>query len=194
MCFYAQMTRKAEAVHKQFGTQGPVATGSYNGFTHPQLTVITQEQPKATALHHWGLIPHWSKDNDIRRYTLNAKVETLHQKPSFRKAKRCLVLADGFYEWQWLDPKGKKKQKHLLTHPQEKLFAFAGLWDEWMDTTTGEILRTCTLVTTAAQGIMQEIHNSKLRMPFTLTPNTEASWLEGEIPDPFYAFSARRVN
>lgn len=110
MCFHAQQTQSQTAVHQHYGTQGPVSTGIYNGFSHPQMTVITAKEPKATTLYHWGLIPHWAKDKDIRRYTLNAKVETMAEKPSFRSAKRCLIVTDGFYEWQWQDTKGKKNR------------------------------------------------------------------------------------
>ena len=190
MCFHAQQKQAPEAVHRRFGTRGPVAEGVFNGFSHPQITVITDENPKVTALHQWGLIPHWAKDKGIQRYTLNAKMETLDQKPSFRSAKRCLVLTDGFYEWQWQDPEGKKKQKYLLSHAQETLFAFAGLWDQWTDASTGEIIRSLTIVTTAAQGIMREIHNTKLRMPLALTAKTESLWMKGSTPEPFYDFNA----
>lgn len=190
MCFHAQQSRSAAEVHQRFTTQGPVATGVYNGFSHPQMTVITAEETQTTALHHWGLIPRWANDNSIAKHTLNARLETLHQKPSFRAAKRCLVLSDGFYEWQWQDPKGRKKQKYLITLPNQTLFAFAGLWDEWVDRTTGEILRSFAIVTTEAQGIMREIHNSKQRMPFSLTAETEHAWLAGQTPEPFLDFHA----
>ena len=193
MCFHAQQSRSATEVHQRFKTQGPVATGVYTGFSHPKMTVITAEETQTTALHHWGLIPHWAKDQGLAKYTLNARLETLHQKPSFRAAKRCLVLSDGFYEWQWQDPKGRKKQKHLVTLPKQDLFAFAGLWDEWVDKTTGEMIQSFTVVTTEAQGIMRKIHNSKERMPLTLTPNTEQAWLEGKTPSPFFDFHAVAV-
>lgn len=193
MCFHAQQTQSQKTVHQYFGTKGPVATGLFNGFSNPRVTVITDEDPKITSLHQWGLIPHWSKDKDIQKYTLNAKVETLDQKPSFRSARRCLFVSDGFYEWQWQDPKGKKKQKYLLTHADQILFSFAGLWDQWKDHSTGDIIRSISIVTTAARGIMCEIHNNKQRMPLTLTAETETQWLEGIIPEPFYDFSAKAV-
>ena len=193
MCFHAQQHRSPEEVHRRFGTTGPVTTGTFNGFSHPQMTVITDEQPTATALHQWGLIPAWAKDQSIRRHTLNARIETLKQKPSFRKAHRCLVLTDGFFEWQWLDAKGKKKQKHCITRADNQPFAFAGLWDEWIDRQTGEIIRSFAIVTTEAGGIMREIHNSKLRMPYTLAPTSENEWLNGLSPAPFTAFEAHAV-
>lgn len=193
MCFHTQQHRSAEDIHRRFGTNGPVTTGTYNGFTHPQMTVITDEQPTVTALHQWGLIPKWAKDHSIQKHTLNARVETLSQKPSFRKARRCLVLADAFFEWQWLDPKGKRKQKHCITHPDDHAFAFAGLWDEWVDRQTGEIIRSFAIVTTEAQGIMREVHNSKLRMPYTLASTAENEWLNGLSPAPFTEFKAWAV-
>ena len=117
MCFHTQQHRSAKEIHRRFGTKGPVTTGTYNGFAHPHMTVITDEQPTVTALHQWGLIPKWAKDHSIRKHTLNARVETLSQKPSFRQARRCLVLVDAFFEWQWLDAKGKKNKNIALPIP-----------------------------------------------------------------------------
>jgi putative SOS response-associated peptidase YedK len=90
------------------------------------------------------------------------------------------VLADGFFEWQWLDDKGKQKKKFLLTLPNEEAFAFAGLWSEWVDTSTGEIIPTFTILTTAANPLMAHIHNTKQRMPVILAPENEQSWLNGQ--------------
>ena len=127
------------------------------------------------------------KDNSIRKYTLNAKIETLQEKPSFRNVidNRCLIITDGFYEWQWLDPKGKRKQKHLITLPENQLFTFGGLWSEWIDKETGEIVNSYSIVTTEANAFMAEIHNSKKRMPVILTKENETSWLRGEALNDF---------
>ena len=178
MCFHAKQTKSAQEVHQRFSTRGPVDSGRYNGFSHPKMTVITAKEPTTTALFYWGLIPAWAKAPSIRKQTLNARLETLHQKPSFKSAKRCLVITDGFYEWQWLDSQGRKKQKHLITFPDDSLFSFAGLCDEWVDQSTGEIISTLSIVTTEARGIMRSLHNSKLRMPLTLPqkPKRMASW------------------
>ena len=129
MCFHAQQTQSATAVHQRFQASGPVSQGSYNGFAHPAMTVLTDQLPHRLQLYHWGLIPHWAKDSSIQKYTLNARMETLSEKPSFRKAGRCLVIADGFFESQWQDPRGHKKQKYQITLPDNALFAFVGLWD-----------------------------------------------------------------
>jgi putative SOS response-associated peptidase YedK len=106
--------------------------------------------------------------------------ETLSEKPSFKSSlnNRCLIYADGFYEWQWLDPKGKNKQKYLLTLPANEHFAFTGLWNQWTEKSTGETLKAFTIITTEANALMSEIHNSKKRMP-AIVANAEA-WLHGE--------------
>jgi putative SOS response-associated peptidase YedK len=192
MCFHFQQ-QKGAAAFQQRGLSGTPIRGTFNGFSHPQVCVLTAAHPTQLDPFQWGLIPHWAKTRDIQKYTLNAKWETLQEKPSFRKAKRCLVPADGFFEWQWQDPKGKQKQKFKVGLAAEELFMFAGLWDTWLDRETGEIMNSFALVTTAAAGIMREIHNSKLRMPLVLTPNEEAAWLAGELVNPFKNFEARPV-
>ena len=129
-----------------------------------------------------GLIPFWAKDDSIKQYTLNAKIETLNEKPAFKNSvkNRCLVIADGFYEWKWLDEKGRKKQKYLITLPDSDLFAFAGIWSEWQNKSTGEIINSYSIITTEANELMAEIHNSKKRMPVILTKKNEKDWLGGE--------------
>jgi len=130
-------------------------------------------------LYHWGLIPFWSKDDNIKRATLNAKVETLSEKPSYRNStkKRCLVIADGFYEWQWLDPKGKEKQKYLIRAKDQEIFALAGIYSHWTDKSTGEEKDTFSIVTTEANELMAEIHNNKKRMPIVLRKEDQRRWL-----------------
>ena len=90
-----------------------------NGFGFPKTPVIINTSPDIITNYHWGLFPAWAKDESIRSYTLNAKIETLSEMPSFRNSvhKRCLVIASGFYEWQWLDAKGKHKQQYLIGLP-----------------------------------------------------------------------------
>ncbi len=153
----------------------------FSAFTFPITPVITNVRPEHIQGLSWGLVPPWAKDLSIRKSTLNARIETLDQKPSFKLvlAQRCLVLADGFYEWKWLDPKGKSKQKYLLTLPGAEAFAFAGLWNAWTDKSTGEILHTYTIITTAANALMSEIHNTKKRMPVILSVDAEKDWLNG---------------
>lgn len=189
MCYNTKQSRAAAQLEERFGAQivnkeeGHLVTKTeFFGFDFPKTPVILNSEPKNIQLIAWGLIPHWSANDEIKKMTLNAKVETLDEKPSFKhnKQHRCLVLADGFYEWQWLDGKGKSKQKYTIELIDRSLFAFAGVWDEWLHPLTGKFLRTYTIVTTEAQGIMRGIHNSKLRMPIILSQEQEKSWLSGE--------------
>ncbi len=186
MCFHSRQSKNARALEKRFraNIEQPELfepSGHYNGFAFPQTPVVAHDHPGLIRHFHWGLIPFWAKDEGIRQYTLNAKIETLHKKPSFRQAvkNRCLVIADGFYEWQWLDPKGRQKQKHLVGLPGDELFAFAGLWSEWASPATGEVVHSYSIVTTEANELMSRIHNSKKRMPVILTRDNEQDWLEG---------------
>ena len=170
MCFHFKQS-KSEEFFRARGLRGHPVNGVYNGFSHPSINVVTQESPKEIKHFMWGLIPSWAKNDDIKKYTLNARHETLKTKPSFKNAKRCLIFSDGFYEWKWLDKKGKKKQKYLIELPNSELFSFAGLYDHWVDKQTGEIINSCSIVTTEAKGIMREIHNSKMRMPMIIENN-----------------------
>ena len=185
MCFHSQQSKDAQALEKRFKAKVKagvnIAPATYNGFTHPHTPVIAHQQADSIQLFQWGLIPAWAKDPSIQQYTLNAKVETLHQKPSFQQItqQRCLVLADGFMEWQWLDTKGKRKQAYTISLPQQAAFAFAGLWSEWLDPSTGELVHSYSILTTEAIGLMAAIHNSKKRMPIILSAEQEADWLSG---------------
>ena len=192
MCFYTRLDKTKENIKRRFNTNFEPTPWfqqqeTISGFTFPKTPVIANNKPGLIQPFVWGLIPFWSKDNKIRQYTLNAKIETLTERPSFRNAinNRCLIIADGFYEWQWLDPKGKKKQKYLITLPENELFAFGGLWSQWTDKSTGEILHTYTIVTTQANDLMSQIHNSKKRMPVILTHENESDWLRGAATKEF---------
>lgn len=190
MCFYFHQSKTATELQHRF--KATVEFDSvflkidYNAFEFPQIPVITNSKPDRVQLFNWGLIPHWAKDRDIRKNTLNARIETISEKPSFRSSitKRCLIPADGFYEWQWLDAQGKQKQKYFITLPDRSLFAFAGLWSQWADTLSGEVVHSCTILTTQANELMSEIHNTKKRMPVILHPNFENDWLQGHAFQP----------
>ena len=192
MCFHFKQSKTKEAF-KAKGLKGRPVNGVYNGFSHPNINVVTDENPKDLQHFMWGLIPSWAKDDDIKKYTLNARYETIKTKPSFKNAKRCLIFADGFYEWKWLDKQGKKKQKHLIELPNSELFSFAGLYDQWVDKQTGEIINSCSIVTTEAKGIMREIHNSKMRMPLIIENNKMEDWLENREINLFYNFKTSEV-
>lgn len=185
MCFSYKLTKKqAELINKKLKGIEDVfkentETVYYNAFTHPQAPVITNAEPDSLQLYEWGLIPSWAKDRTIQNSTLNARIETINEKPSFRDCvnKRCLIPADGFFEWQWLDPKGKNKQKYQIQMPDEGLFYFAGLWNNWIDKQTGLNINTYTILTTEANPLMAEIHNTKKRMPVIIQANYENDWL-----------------
>ncbi len=185
MCYSTQIGKSKAQLSARFKASfvNPewYAPGSFLAFTYPITPVITHAQPEVIQGFSWGLVPPWAKDLSIRKNTLNARMETLDQKPSFKfvVAQRCLVLADGFFEWKWLDAKGKAKQKYLLTVPDGEAFAFAGLWNAWTDKSTGEILHTYTIITTVANELMSEVHNTKKRMPVILSPHAEKDWLNG---------------
>src|SRR4028118_427515 len=129
---------------------------------------------------HWGLIPSWAKDRKMGARLINARAETVAEKPAFRSAfrqRRCLVLADGFYEWQQQEDK-KQKQPFYFRMGNEHPFAFAGLWEHWQDKETGEEIESCTLLTTEANELMRPIHN---RMPVILDPTSYDLWLNPQM-------------
>ncbi|MEP0912187.1 SOS response-associated peptidase [Leptolyngbya sp. GB1-A1] len=129
-------------------------------------------------LLHWGLIPSWSKDPTIGFRLINARAETLTEKPSFRAAfrrRRCLIPADGFYEWQQVE---RKKQPYYFCRDGHQPFAFAGLWEHW-ESADGEI-ESCTIVTTEANHLLRSIHH---RMPVILQPEDYEQWLDPQVQE-----------
>lgn len=131
---------------------------------------------------HWGLIPSWAKDSKIGSKLINARAETVAEKPSFRSAfrkRRCLILADGFYEWQQQEGK-KQKQPFYFQLNDGCPFAFAGLWEHWKDS-NGEEIDSCTILTTEANELMHPIHH---RMPVILDHKNYELWLNPEVKQP----------
>ncbi len=187
MCFHSKQSKAATEVQNRFKAKIDnislfTPQENINGFNFPLTPIITDEAPEIITNYNWGLIPSWSQNEDIRKLTLNAKIETLDEKPSFRNSvnKRCLVIANGFYEWQWQDSKGKNKTKYEIGVGNEELFAFAGIYSQWKDTSTGLIRNTYAIITTEANTLMAEIHNTKKRMPVILKQEDEKKWLEHE--------------
>jgi putative SOS response-associated peptidase YedK len=127
---------------------------------------------------HWGLIPGWARDMKIGYRMINARGETLAQKPSFREAfkkRRCLIVADGFYEWLH---SGKVKQPYYLQLKRGEIFAFAGLWETWKSP-DGNDLESCTIITTSPNELIRRIHD---RMPVILAPEHYETWLQDPVP------------
>lgn len=187
MCFFMQISKDATELKHRFNASFEdeihYKPSVYNAFQHPYTPIITGKEPFSIQLFQWGLIPPWAKNDEIQKNTLNARLETIHEKPSFKYVlqNHCLIPADAFFEWQWLDPKGKEKQKYRICLPDESLFSFAGLYNQWVDPTSGEIKKTYTILTTEANELMSIIHNSKKRMPLILTPDEESKWLTGTL-------------
>ncbi|WP_456279282.1 SOS response-associated peptidase [Bacillus sp. AK128] len=153
---------------------------SYNiAPTHSVLSVINDGKKNRLGYLRWGLIPPWAKDIKIGTKMINARGESLHEKPSFRKAyqsKRCLVLANSFYEWK---TENGIKTPMCIKLRDSNLFAMAGLWESWKST-TGERIFSCTVITTTPNELMENIHN---RMPVILKPEDESKWIDPTIKD-----------
>jgi len=133
--------------------------------------------PREWAWFRWGLIPHWSSDPSIANRLINARAETVSSKPAFRSAaryRRCLIPADGFYEWK---SEGRRKQPFFIRLRGDKLFAMAGLWDRW-HAPTGEVVETCTILTVQPNRVLAELHN---RMPLILPPEAYSVWLDPSV-------------
>lgn len=153
----------------------PLPAPMINAFAHPSAPFITLEEPLTVA--SWGLIPAWAKPEgikDLRTMTANARSETAHEKPSFRKAHRGLLPVSGFFEWRH---EGAKKIPYLVSSP-EKIMTLGCLWEDWTNRTTGETMRTFSVLTTEANALMSYVHNSKLRMPVIIDDSDRARWLD----------------
>lgn len=140
-----------------------------------RVAVIPNTGDNGVAMYKWGLIPSWSKDPSIGDRMINARAETLAEKPSFRNAyrrRRCLILADGFYEWKQ-NPDLKSKQPIYIRLKNDQPFAFAGLWEIW-NSPDGSEIYSCTIITTQPNSLLQSIHN---RMPVILSPHTYQQWI-----------------
>ena len=147
--------------------------------TQDVLTVVGGESRRAGFMR-WGLIPFWAKNRSIGSRMINARAETVADKPSFRdsfRRRRCLVLADGFYEWQRT---GSRKRPMRVALRSGEPFAFAGIWSVWKDP-DGNSIPTCAIITTSANELLRPIHH---RMPVILPRNMEGVWLDRSIQDP----------
>jgi putative SOS response-associated peptidase YedK len=177
MCGRFTLYASPEEVATLFGLpEEPILAPRYNvAPTQPVgLARLTADgKAREWALVHWGLIPSWSKDPSIGARMINARAETVAEKPAFRaafKRRRCLVPASGFYEWQ---KQGKTKQPYYITSQSGALLAIAGLWEYW-EGADGSALESCTLLTTDANETMTPLHN---RMPVFIDPADFDEWL-----------------
>jgi putative SOS response-associated peptidase YedK len=175
MCGRFNLTAPPEQVIKTFGLHRlPRYETSYNIPPGRKiLTIVQLDDGSHKAVYlHWGLIPHWSKDNKFSHQLINARAETLAEKPAFKSAyrqRRCLIPATGFYEWQKTQ---QGKQAYCIAHQQHQLFAFAGLWEYWEHET--ETIYSCTIITRAANELLSPIHQ---RMPVIVDAQNYKHWL-----------------
>lgn len=179
MCRRYLITSPAEAIRRLFNTKGqsPYLRPRYNVAPIQDAPVVRlRDGERELAMLRWGLIPGWSEDPNIAYSTINARAETVDKRSTFRDAfnsRRCLVIADGFYEWQ---ARGKEpKQPYIITRADGEPIAFAGLWERWVR--GDEALETFTIIVTEPNTLLKPIHN---RMPVILQNEHYEAWLSGQ--------------
>jgi putative SOS response-associated peptidase YedK len=178
MCGRFTLTAEVSALQENFPWLyiPPEISPRYNIAPTQPVAVVANDEKNKLDFFHWGLIPSWAKDAEIGNRMINARAETLAEKPSFKAAfrrRRCLILADGFYEWQ-KQPASKVKTPMYIRLASNKPFAFAGLWEVW-NSKDGSMILSCTIITTEPNELMQSIHN---RMPVILPAEAYQTWLE----------------
>ena len=190
MCYYSSISVGFKIIETRFGVKfiqselyQPVYSAS--AFTFPLMPVITNENPTQAVLMNWGLIPFWVKDDEtalrIKKRALNARSETIFDKPMFRQSiisKRCLVLVDGFFEWRHLNNKSYPYYIRLIDHQP---FALAGIWDKWQSRDTGIEVGIFSVITTEANELLAQIHNTRERMPVILPNENEKRWIDNNL-------------
>ena len=159
----------------------PETRPRYNIAPSQAVAVVANGPRPHVELFRWGLVPSWAKEESIGNRMVNARAESLAEKRAFRAAirrRRCLILADGFFEWQ-LQTDGKTKVPMYVTMKDGRPFCFAGLWDVWRH--AGQELKSCTIITTAANELMKPIHD---RMPAIVPPKGYLDWLDASEREP----------
>jgi len=184
MCGRFTLGATAATLAAQFDLANvPTWTPRYNIAPTQEVLVVLQSSPQANRearLHRWGLIPPWAKDPSIGNRMINARAETVATKPAFRRAfkeRRCLLLADGLYEWQRQE---RRKQPFYIRLRDGRPFAFAGLWEHW-EGSEGMAIQSCTILTTTSNEVVGRIHD---RMPVILSPTDYDRWLDPSIQEP----------
>jgi len=177
MCGRFAFYSPSEATAALFGVDGALAVEPRYNIAPTQFVAAIREnesKKRELTMLRWGLVPFWAKDPSIANKMINARAETVAEKPSYRAAfkhRRCIVLADGFYEWHRV---GDVKIPHFISLKSGEAFGLAALWESWTDKESGASLNTTTLITTAANDFMQDLHH---RMPVILQPETASDWL-----------------
>ena len=175
MCGRYSFILEDEMIKERFGitVRSAIYKARYNCAPGQKLAVISNENPEELSLYRWGLIPFWAKDPKIGYKLINARSESVLEKPSFKnpfRSRRCLVLSDGFYEWK----KDPVKTPFRITRKDGTAFAMAGIWDKWINP-EGEEIRSFSILTTGPNSLMATIHD---RMPVILDRETEKEWIE----------------
>lgn len=187
MCYSNSSTSSTQQLAERYKKLVPGKPIEFNyyfasGFHFPQWHIATNDE--VLQQMRWGLLPQWYKGGNWMEFaskTLNARIETCTEKASFKhlvSTKRCLVPSSGFFEWQ---TQGKLKIPYFIKAIGQPIFSIAGLYDTWLDSSTGAQEKTFTILTTEANALMAEIHNSKQRMPLILSAEEEHSWLSGQL-------------
>jgi putative SOS response-associated peptidase YedK len=188
MCYSISNTSQLEAFKERYKREmeqkkAYQPTFFVSGFSFPNWPVVTQDT--SIKWMQWGLLPRWLKADhatDFAAHTLNARGESLHEKPSFKHLvgqQPCLIPVTSFYEYQTV---GKEKIPYRIFAKDTSLFSIAGLWDTWTNPLTGSVTNSFTLITTKANPLMAEIHNSQQRMPLILDTTQENTWLDTGDP------------
>ncbi len=181
MCGRYTIIATAEEIEKRFKVEVPPNyQPHYNAAPSQILSVITNERPEGISFFQWGLIPSWAKDMKIGSKLINARAESIAEKPVFRNAfrkRRCLVIADGYYEWHKISK--TSKMPYRITIDTNRLFSFAGLWEIYHNENDSPI-HSFTIITTKANEIISTLHD---RMPVILSPEAERLWLDPRTPE-----------
>jgi len=186
MCFSVNVNLVKDELENRYGASFPdrdryQPSYYYHAYGLPELPAICSGSNDRIQLLKWGLIPSWIRstgDADFIRYkTFNARAESVRSKPSFSKSfksNRCIIPVKGFFEWQHV---GNEKIPWYIYHGSEEIFSIAGLFDQWVETSTGETFNTFSIITTDANDLLAVIHNSKKRMPVILERSDESRWV-----------------
>lgn len=184
MCGRFTLATPAQQVAEHFGLDDvPELSPRYNIAPTQPIAVVRRSADRPTPLlelRRWGLVPAWAKDAAIGSRMINARLETVAEKPAFRTAfrrRRCLVPADGFYEWK---PHPKRRKPHYIHLEGHQVFGLAGLFERWKSP-EGQVVESCTVLTTAANARLHALHD---RMPILLDPAHYEAWLDPEQTDP----------
>jgi putative SOS response-associated peptidase YedK len=185
MCGRYRLTAKERYLRDHFGLDEDISwTPRWNIAPTQQVPIVRQHETEPSRtfdLVRWGLIPYWAKNGSIATRTINAMSETAAEKPAFRYAmslRRCLIPADGFYEWRPIGP--KEKQPFSIGMADDSVFAFAGLWERWRDP-DAELVETCTILTTQPNALVADVHD---RMPVILKADDYDLWLDPGVTKP----------